>query len=65
MTTQDASDAFADLFLLTEPEPALIYRSGLAVYHESFTRGVLVGRGWNAAGTGASTRSGWRSRSPA
>ncbi len=31
-------------------EPVFCYRSGLAVFEESLTHGVLVSRGWNASG---------------
>lgn len=31
-------------------EPVFSYRTGLTVYEESFSKGALIARGWNAAG---------------
>lgn len=31
-------------------EPCFSYRTGLTVYEESFSKGALIARGWNAAG---------------
>jgi hypothetical protein len=43
-------DTFTDVLLVQAPEPTLTYRSALAVYEESLTRGQFVARGWNGAG---------------
>jgi len=47
MTDQET---FADVLLVEAPEPTITYRSALAVYEESLTRGQFVARGWNGAG---------------
>jgi alpha-galactosidase len=41
---------WSDVILTEGAEPVITYRSGLAVYEESLSRGNFVGRGWNAAG---------------
>lgn len=41
---------WSDVLLVEQPEPTLSYRTGWVVYEESFTKGQLVGRGWNGAG---------------
>ena len=46
----DEDARWSDVFFQEEPEPTVSYRSRLAVYEESLTRGRFVGRGWNAAG---------------
>ncbi|MDE0140452.1 MAG: alpha-galactosidase [Caldilineaceae bacterium] len=44
------TETFADIFLSNDPDPTVSYRSGLAAYQESLSRGQLVGRGWNGSG---------------
>ena len=44
------TESFADIFLSNDPDPTISYRSGLAAYQESLSRGQLVGRGWNGSG---------------
>ena len=44
------TETFADIFLSHDPDPTITYRSGLAAYQESLSRGQLVGRGWNGSG---------------
>ncbi|MDE0631372.1 MAG: alpha-galactosidase [Caldilineaceae bacterium] len=44
------TETFADIFLSNDPDPTISYRSGLAAYQESLSRGQLVGRGWNGSG---------------
>ncbi|MYH61216.1 MAG: alpha-galactosidase [Caldilineaceae bacterium SB0675_bin_29] len=44
------TESFADIFLSNDPDPTISYRSGLASYQESLSRGQLVGRGWNGSG---------------
>ncbi|MYJ79567.1 MAG: hypothetical protein F4047_15780, partial [Caldilineaceae bacterium SB0670_bin_27] len=44
------TETFADIFLSNDPVPTVSYRSGLAAYQESLSRGQLVGRGWNGSG---------------
>ncbi len=44
------TETFADIFLSNDPDPTVCYRSGLAAYQESLSRGQLVGRGWNGSG---------------
>ena len=44
------TETFADVFLSNDPDPTISYRSGLAAYQESLSRGQLVGRGWNGSG---------------
>ncbi len=43
-------ETFADIFLSKDPDPTITFRSGLASYQESLSRGQLVGRGWNGSG---------------
>jgi hypothetical protein len=42
--------AWADVYCVEDPEPIITYRTALAVYEESLTKGRFVGRGWNASG---------------
>ena len=44
------TETFADIFLSHDPDPTITYRSGLAAYQESLSRGQLVGRSWNGSG---------------
>ena len=44
------SEPFTDIFLSNDPDPTISYRSGLAAYQESLSRGQFVGRGWNGSG---------------
>lgn len=44
------TETFADVFLTSDPDPTISYRSGLAAYQESLRGGQLVGRGWNGSG---------------
>ena len=48
--TPGADAPWTDVHVEMEPEPNISYRTALTVYEESFTRGQLVGRGWNGAG---------------
>lgn len=41
---------WADVHCASGPEPTITYRTGLAVYEESLSKGRFVGRGWNGAG---------------
>lgn len=41
---------WSDVFVSGTGEPTISYRSGWAVYEESFMNGQLVGRGWDGAG---------------
>lgn len=43
-------DEWADVHLVTEPEPTIGYRTALAAYEESLIGGRFVGRSWNGAG---------------
>ena len=47
---QIAVPNWSDVYLTKGPEPTISYRTGWAVYEESFTQGQFVGRGWNGAG---------------
>ena len=44
------TETFTDIFLSNDPDPTISYRTGLAAYQESLSRGQLVGRGWNGSG---------------
>ena len=44
------TETFADIFLSNDPDPTISFRSGLAAYQESLSRGQFVGRGWNGSG---------------
>jgi alpha-galactosidase len=41
---------WSDVLLVEKPEQTISYRTGWAVYEESFIKGQFVGRGWNGAG---------------
>ncbi len=41
---------WSDVLYVDKPEPVISYRTGWAVYEESLTKGIFVGRGWNGSG---------------
>lgn len=48
--TPGAETPWVDVYVETEPELTISYRSGMTVYEESLLRGQFVGRGWNGSG---------------
>lgn len=48
---ETAADAlWSDVLVVEGDEPIVTYRTAMAVYEESLTRGRFVGRGWNGSG---------------
>ena len=56
------TDPYFDIYRPEGENQVFCYRSGLAVYEETFTKGVLVSSGWNAAGYPLNVLAGYPTR---
>ena len=56
------ADSYFDIYRQEGENQVFCYRSGLAVYEETFCKGVLVSSGWNAAGYPLNVLAGYPTR---
>ena len=56
------TDSYFDIYHQEGENQVFCYRSGLAVYEETLTKGVLVSSGWNAAGYPLNVLAGYPTR---
>ena len=54
--------SYFDVYYQESQSPVFCYRSGLAVYEETFIKGILVSSGWNAAGYPLNVLAGYPTR---